>query len=87
LAYKFPKTGKELDKAVQVFESLSSHGAIKGSVACLNGSVLQIKNHLSRETGKVKAYFQDIIKLHMITNLGLFILPFLHLEEPMTLQH
>jgi len=34
LAYKFPETEKELNEAAQGFEALSSHGAIKGCVAC-----------------------------------------------------
>ena len=42
LAYKFPETEKELNEAAQGFE-LSSHGAIKGCVACLDGFLLQIK--------------------------------------------
>ena len=34
LAYKFLETEKELNEAAQGFEALSSHGAIKGCVAC-----------------------------------------------------
>jgi len=37
LAHKFMSTTKELDIAAQGLESLSSHGAIKGCVPCLNG--------------------------------------------------
>jgi len=43
LAYNFPSTTKALDKAAHGFELLSSHGAIKGCVACLDGFLLQIK--------------------------------------------
>jgi len=57
LAYKFLDTAKELDKAAQGFESLSSHGAIKGCVACLDGYLLQIKVPSRSETGNDKAYF------------------------------
>jgi len=37
LAYKFPETKQELNEAAQGFAILSSHGAIKGCVACLDG--------------------------------------------------
>jgi len=43
LAYKFPETEKELNEAAQGFEALSSHGAKKECVACLDGFLLQIK--------------------------------------------
>jgi len=56
-AYKFPSTMKELDEWAQGFESLSSHVAIKGCVACLDGFLLQIKVPSKSETGNVKAYF------------------------------
>jgi len=46
-----------LDEAAQGFESLSSHGAIKGCVACLDSFLLQIKVPSKSETGNVKAYF------------------------------
>jgi len=36
---------------------LSSHGAIKGCAACLDGYLLQIKVPAKAETGNVKAYF------------------------------
>ena len=36
---------------------MSSHGAIKGCVACLDGYLLQIKVPAKAETGNVKAYF------------------------------
>jgi len=57
LAYKFPETAQELNEAAQGFEALSSHGAIKGCVACLDGYLLQIKVPAKSETGNVKAYF------------------------------
>ena len=43
LAYKFPETEQELNEAAQGFAALSSHGAIKGCMACLDGYLLQIK--------------------------------------------
>jgi len=57
LAYKFPETEQELNEAAQSFAALSSHGAIKGCVACLDGYLLQIKVPAKVETGNVKAYF------------------------------
>jgi len=51
LAYKFPETEKELNEAAQGFEALSSQGAIKGCVACLDGFLLQIKVPSKDETG------------------------------------
>jgi hypothetical protein len=43
LAYEFSETEQELNKEAQGFAALSSHGAIKGCVACLDGLLLQIK--------------------------------------------
>ena len=57
LSYKFPSTQTELDAAARNFEALSSHGAIKGCVACLDGYLLRIQVPSTRETGNVKAYF------------------------------
>jgi len=57
LAYKFSETEQELNEAAQGFSTLSSHGAIKGCVACLDGYMLQIKVPAKTETGNVKAYF------------------------------
>ena len=57
LANKFPETEEELNEAAQGFARLSSHGAIKGCVACLDGYLLQIKVPAKTETGNVKAYF------------------------------
>jgi len=57
LAYKFPETEQELNEAAHGFTTLSSHGAIKGCVACLDGYLLQIKVPSKAETGNVKAYF------------------------------
>jgi len=57
LAYKFPETAQELNEPTQGFAALSSHGAIKGCVACLDGYLLQIKVPAKAETGNVKAYF------------------------------
>jgi len=57
LSYKFPGTAKELEKAAQGFELLSTQAAIKGCVACLDGYLLQIKVPSSNETGNGKAYF------------------------------
>jgi len=56
-AFKFPNIAKELDEAAQGFESLSSQGAIKGCVICLNGYLLKKKWPSKVETGNVKAYF------------------------------
>jgi len=93
LAYKFPNTANELDEAAG-FESMSSQAAIRGCVACLDGYLLQIKVPSTIEIGNVEAIFQNIIKnmeymfrLHVITNVGLFKLRLLQLEEHMTLQH
>jgi len=36
LAHKFPDTVEELDEAAQGFASLSTQGAMKGCVACLD---------------------------------------------------
>jgi len=57
LAYKFLETEHELKDAAQGFAALSSHGAIQGCVACLDGNLLQIKVPAKAETGNVKAYF------------------------------
>jgi len=57
LSYKFPETEQELNEAAQGFAALSSHGAIKGCVACLDGYLLQIKVPAMVETCNVKAYF------------------------------
>jgi len=57
LAYKLPSTEKQLDEAAQGFESFSTHAAINGCVACLDGYLLQIKVPSSSATGNVKAYF------------------------------
>jgi len=57
LAYKFPETEQELNEAAQGSTALSSHGAIKGCVAFLDGYLLQIKVPAKVETGNVKAYF------------------------------
>jgi len=57
LAYKFPSTTKEVDKAAQGFEPLSSRAAMKGRVVCLVGYLVQIKVPSSSHTGNVKAYF------------------------------
>ena len=63
LAYKFPSTKKELDEAAQGFESLRSHGAIKGCFACSDGFLLQIKVPSKSETANVKVYFLVTIRL------------------------
>ena len=60
LAYKFPETEQELNEAAQGFAALSSHGAIKGCAACLDGFLLQIKVPAKSETGNVKAYFSGL---------------------------
>jgi len=55
--YKFPETEQELNESAQGFAALSSHGAMKGCVACLDGYLLQIKVPAKAETGNFKAYF------------------------------
>ena len=92
LAYKFPNTANELDEAAG-FESMSSQAAIRGCVACLDGYLLQIKVPSTIEIGNVEAIFQNIIKnmeymfrLHVITNVGFFMLLLQHHEEQMTWQ-
>ena len=57
LSYSFPTGVEEINSAAQEFEALSSKGAIKGCVACIDGFLLQIQVPASRETGNVKAYF------------------------------
>ena len=57
LAYRFPNIAKELDEAALSFKSLSSQGAIRGCIACLDGYLLWIIVPSSSETGNVKAYF------------------------------
>ena len=56
LSYCFPE-GEAIQSAAQEFEALSSNGAIKGCVACLDGYLLGIQVPATRETGNVKAYF------------------------------
>jgi len=57
LAYMFPETEQELNEAAHGFTTMSSHGAIQGCVACLDGYLLQIKVPAKAETGNVKVYF------------------------------
>jgi len=45
-----------MEAATQGFEALSSQGAIKGCVACLDGFLLQTQIPLRSATGNVKAY-------------------------------
>jgi len=66
LSYKFPETEQELNKAARGFVTLSSHGAIKGCVACLDGYLLQIKVPAKSETGRVKAYFSGHYQIYGI---------------------
>ena len=57
LSYSFPQGEEEIASAARKFEALSSNGAIKGCVACLDGYLLGIQVPSSKETGNVKAYF------------------------------
>ena len=67
LAYKFPSTAKEMEEAAQGFESLNSHSAIKGRVACLDGYLLKIKVTLRSETGNIKVYFSGLYQTYGIS--------------------
>ena len=57
LSYSFPEGEEEIASVARKFEALSSNGAIKGCVACLDGYLLGIQVPSSKETGNVKVYF------------------------------
>lgn len=57
LAYKFSTPVAVIDAVAQELEALSSNGAIKWCIACLDGFLLQIQVPISTETGNVKEYF------------------------------
>ena len=54
LAYAFPT---DYEEAARNFRSISSHGAITGCVACVDGYFLEIQTPGASETGNVKAYY------------------------------
>ena len=56
LSYSFPKT-EDLHNRSNEFQALSTNGAMKGCVACVDGFLLRIQVPASTETGNVKAYF------------------------------
>ena len=94
LAYKFPETEQELNKAAQGFAALSSHVALKGCVACLDGYLLQIKVPSKAETGNVKTYLSGHdqtyginMQAHVTINADLCMLHFLHLVTQNILLH
>ena len=56
LPYSLPKM-EDLHKCSKEFQALSTNGAMKGCVACVDGFLLYIQVPASTETGNVKAYF------------------------------
>ena len=57
LAITFPSTDDELVQQCQEFESLSSHGALKGCVGAIDGWLCRIKAPSRNETSHVVSYF------------------------------
>ena len=57
LAYKFPTTPMEVERAAQDFKAISSHGVMEGCVAAMDGILIKTITPAKSQVGNVRAFF------------------------------